>query len=104
MVIRNIRYYDDPILRKRCKEVKVINDKIRQILDDMLDTLQQTENGAAIAANQIGILKRLVCLNFPNRCVKIIRPQKVTIQAQNEYSEEIIITAKDELAQCFVMN
>jgi peptide deformylase len=104
MVIRNIRYYDDPILRKRCKEVKVINDKIRQILDDMLDTLQQTENGAAIAANQIGILKRLVCLSFPNRCVKIIRPQKVTIQAQNEYSEEIIITAKDELAQCFVMN
>lgn len=129
MAIRNIRYYDDPILRKRCKEVKVINDKIRQILDDMLDTLQQTENGAAIAANQVGILKRLVvidydecclklvnpliigysgiqecneaCLSFPNRCVKIIRPQKVTIQAQNEYGEEIMITTEDGLAQCF---
>lgn len=51
MALRNIRYYDDPILRKRCKEVKVVNDKIRQILNDMLDTLQHTENGAAIAAN-----------------------------------------------------
>lgn len=129
MAIRNIRYYDDPILRKRCKEVKIINNKIRQILDDMLDTLRHTENGAAIAANQVGILKRLVvvdyedcflklvnpiiigysgvqecneaCLSFPNRCVKIIRPQKVTIQALNEYGEEIIITGEDGLAQCF---
>ena len=129
MAVRNIRYYDDPILRKRCKEVKIIDDKIRQILDDMLDTLQHTENGAAIAANQVGILKRLVvvdyedrllklvnptiigysgiqecneaCLSFPNRCVKIIRPQKVTIQALNEYGEEIIITGEDTLAQCF---
>lgn len=129
MAIRNIRYFDDPILRKRCKEVKFFNDKIRQILDDMLDTLQQTENGAAIAANQVGILKRLVvidynncflklvnpiiigcsgvqecneaCLSFPNRCVKTIRPQKVTLQAQNENGEGIIITGENELAQCF---
>ncbi len=36
-----------------------------------------------------------------NRCVKTIRPQKVTIQAQNEYGEEIMITAEDGLAQCF---
>ena len=129
MALRNIRYYDDPILRKRCKEVKVVNEKIRQILNDMLDTLQHTENGAALAANQVGILKRLVvidydgcclklvnpsivgysgvqecreaCLSFPNRFVKTIRPQKVTIQAQNEYGEKIMITAEDELAQCF---
>jgi len=129
MAIRNLRYNDDPILRKRCKEVKVIDDKIRQILDDMSDTLRQTENGAAIAANQVGILKRLVvidyedcclklvnpvmteqsgtqeckeaCLSFPNRCVRIMRPQKVTIQAQNENGEEITVTGEDKLAQCF---
>lgn len=74
MAIRNIRYYDDPILRKRCKEVKVINDKIRQILDDMLDTLQQTENGAAIAANQVGILKRLVVIDYDECCLKLVNP------------------------------
>lgn len=129
MALRCIRYYDDPILRKRCKEVTDINNRIRQILDDMLDTLQHTENGAAIAANQVGILRRLVvinyegcclklvnpsalgysgiqecmegCLSFPNYCVKTIRPQKITIQAQNEYGEDIVITAEDELAQCF---
>lgn len=129
MAIRNIRYNEDPILRKKCKEVKVIDDKIRQILDDMLETLLDTENGAAIAANQVGILKRLVvidyedyhfklinpvivesygtqecneaCLSFPDRCVRIIRPQKVTIKALDENGKEITLTGEDVLAQCF---
>lgn len=129
MAIRNIRYNNDPILRKKCKEVKVIDDKTRQLLEDMLETLHQTESGAALAANQVGILKRLVvidycdyllklvnpqiigysgvqeciegCLSFPNRFVKTIRPQKVTIQALNEYGEEIIVTGEDEMAKCF---
>ncbi len=129
MAIRNIRYNNDSILRKKCKEVNEINDKIRQILDDMMDTLHHTENGAALAANQVGILKRLVvidycgytlklvnpriigysgvqeciegCLSFPNRLVKTIRPQKVTVQALNEYGEEIIVTGEDEMAKCF---
>ena len=129
MAIRNLRYNDDPILRKACKEVKVIDDNIRQILDDMLETLHHTENGAAIAANQVGVLKRLIvidycdyllklvnpkiieasgaqeciegCLSFPNRFVKTIRPQKVTIQALDENGKEIIITGEGEMAKCF---
>ena len=56
MAIRKIRYNNDSILRKKCKEVTRIDDKIRQILDDMMDTLHHTENGAALAANQLGIL------------------------------------------------
>nr|WP_095171394.1 MULTISPECIES: peptide deformylase [Blautia] len=88
-----------------------------------------TENGAALAANQVGILKRLVvidyldqtlklinpqiigssgvqeciegCLSFPNRFVKTIRPQRVTIRAVNENGEEIILTGEDEMAKCF---
>ncbi len=129
MAIRQLRYNDDIILRKRCKEVQIIDNKIRQILYDMMDTLHQTENGAALAANQVGILKRLVvidyydfflklvnpkiigysgaqeciegCLSFPNRFVKTIRPQSVTIQALNEYGEELIITGENEMAKCF---
>ena len=129
MAIRNLRYNDDPILRKACKEVKEIDDKIRQILDDMLETLHNTENGAAIAANQIGILKRLVvvdycdyllklvnpkiidtngvqeciecCFSFTNRFVKTLRLQKVTVQALDENGKEIIITGEGEMAKCF---
>lgn len=129
MAIRQLRYNDDPILRKRCREVENIDDRIRLILDDMLDTLQHTPNGAAIAACQVGILKRLVvidmgtgilklinpkiigqsgvqecmegCLSFPNKFGKTIRPQKVTIQALDENGNEIILTGEDEMAKCF---
>lgn len=129
MAVRSMRYNEDEILRKRCKEVKDIDDKIRQKLDDMMDTLHHTENGAALAANQVGILKRLVvidyldqclklvnpriveesgtqeciegCLSFPDRFVKTIRPQKVTIQAQNELGESITVTGEGEMAKCF---
>ena len=118
MATRFLRYDSDPILRKKCKAVLKVDDKIRQLLDDMLDTLHETENGAALAANQVGVLKRLLvnpqmisqsgvqecvegCLSFPNRFVKTIRPQKVTIQALNEYGEEIIVDGEDEMAKCF---
>ena len=112
MAIRQLRYNDDEILRKRCKEVPVVDAKICQMLADMMDTLHHTENGAALAANQVGILKRLVvidfcgkylklvnpkiigssgiqeciegCLSFPNQYVKTIRPQSVTVEALNE--------------------
>ena len=56
MALRAIRINDDPILKKHCIKVEVVDDKIRQILNDMLDTLHATSNGAAIAAPQVGIL------------------------------------------------
>ncbi|MDO4272879.1 MAG: peptide deformylase [Eubacteriales bacterium] len=129
MALRQLRYEDDILLRRKCKEVPVVDDRIRELLDDMMDTLSAWENGAALAANQIGILKRLVvvdygdykyklvnpkiigqsgvqeciegCLSFPNRFGKTIRPQSVTIQALNEYGEEIILTGEGEMAKCF---
>ena len=129
MAIRQMRYDGDDVLRKKCKEVTEVNDRIRMYLDDMLDTLHVTENGAALAANQVGILRRLVvidycdmvlklvnpviieksgtqecveaCLSFPGRCSKTIRPQKVTVKALNENGEEIIVEGEDEMAKCF---
>lgn len=54
MAVRQLRYEGDGILSKKCKEVKVVDDKIRELLDDMLDTLHTMPNGAAIAACQVG--------------------------------------------------
>ena len=129
MAIRQIRKNDDEILRKRCKEVRAVDDKIRELLDDMMDTLHHTENAAAMAANQVGILKRLVvidycdvclklvnpkiigrsgaqeciegCLSFPGRFAKTLRPQKVTVQALDENGMEIIVTGEGEMAKCY---
>nr|WP_330398579.1 peptide deformylase [Herbinix luporum] len=41
------------------------------------------------------------CISFPNRLVKTIRPQKITIRALNEYGKEIFVTGEDEMAKCF---
>ncbi len=128
MALRQLRYNNDSILRKKCKEVTVVDDKIRELLEDMMDTLHATENGAALAANQIGILKRLIvidyenqylklvnpriiesigiqecvegCLSFPNRYGITNRPQKVTVRALNENGEEITIIGEDDMAKC----
>lgn len=129
MALRQIRLSDDEILRKKSKEIEVVNDKIRQLLNDMADTMYNTENGGGLAAPQIGVLKRLVvidmgqgliklvnpkiikeegkqkviegCLSIPNTWGKLIRPAKVTVQALNENGEKIILTGKGDLAKCF---
>lgn len=129
MALRQIRLFGDEILRKRSKEVLVVDDKIRQILNDMADTIYNTENGGGLAAPQVGILKRLVvidmgqgliklvnpriikkegiqeviegCLSYPNRWGKLKRPAKVTVQALNEYGKKIILTGTGDLAKCF---
>lgn len=129
MAVRQLRLYEDESLRKRCKEVIEVNDRIRELLEDMMDTLHSVENGAALAANQVGILKRLVvvdygeyhlklvnpviiesegeqecieaCLSFPGKFGKTIRPQKVTVKALNENGEEVVVTGENEMAKCF---
>ena len=63
MAIRMIRENGDEILRKRAREVEEINDKIRQILEDMVETMHQF-NGVGLAGPQIGILKRLVVIDI----------------------------------------
>lgn len=48
MAVRKLRLNQDEILRKPCKSVKQVDEKIREILKDMMDTLHSTENGTAL--------------------------------------------------------
>lgn len=59
VAIRQIREYGDEILRKKSREVDVVDDKIRELLDDMLETMHKY-NGVGLAAPQVGILKGLL--------------------------------------------
>ena len=128
MAIRVVRENGDEILRKKSREVESIDDKIRERLDDMVETLHK-DNGVGLAGPQIGILKRIIvidlyddkgpmklinpaivkekgkqeveegCLSFPNQYGKIIRPAEVTVEALNENGEKVKIKAKELLAQ-----
>ena len=59
MAIRNIRTIGDPVLNKKCKEVKEMTPRIQELIDDMFDTMYEA-NGVGLAAPQVGILKRIV--------------------------------------------
>ena len=128
MAIRQIRLNGDEILRKKAREVDTVDDKIRELLHDMLETMHKY-NGVGLAGPQVGILKRVIvidlydgeeplllvnpkiikskgkqevdegCLSFPNEYAKIIRPKEVVVEALNENGDKVKIVAKDLLAQ-----
>ena len=128
MGIRNIRREDDEILKKRSKEVEVIDDKIRELIKDMMDTMHKFE-GLGLAAPQIGILKRIIvidlyddgpcfalinpviestkgkqevmegCLSFPNTFGKVERPQEVIVTGLDENGKKTRIKGTGLLAQ-----
>lgn len=128
MALRQIILYDNPILRKKCKKVDVIDNKIKEILEDMAETMYHSKIGAGLAACQVGILKRLVvidmgdgliklinpeiieseglqkvtegCLSFPNRWGELTRPSKVKVQYWNENGERMILKAENDFAKC----
>ena len=74
MAVRSIRTEGDEALRKRCKEVKTVDERVRALLDDMMDTLHATDGAAALAANQLGILKRLVVIDYCGYVLKLVNP------------------------------
>lgn len=63
MALLNIRTDGDPILRKRSKEVKKIDDKILELINDMKETMEDAK-GIGIAAPQVGKLKRIIIVDF----------------------------------------
>ena len=62
MALRNIREMGDDVLGKVCKEVKTMNSRTRDLIEDMLDTMYEA-NGVGLAAPQVGVLKRIVVID-----------------------------------------
>ncbi|MDE5588451.1 MAG: peptide deformylase [Acetatifactor sp.] len=62
MAIRNIREIGDEVLTKKCKEVTEMTPRIRELIEDMLETMYEA-NGVGLAAPQVGILKRIVVID-----------------------------------------
>ena len=64
MAIRNIRFEDDEILRKKSKPVKEITERTSELIDDLIDSVHEY-NGVGLAAVQVGVLKRICVVNVP---------------------------------------
>ena len=63
MAIRKLRYEGDEILKKKSREVEQIDDRMQELIDDMIETMHKY-NGVGLAAVQVGILKRLLVIDL----------------------------------------
>ena len=118
MALRNVVIEGDEILRKRCREVSDIDDRIHMILDDMIETMR-SQSGVGIAAPQVGILKRMFviepeeghvtefinpvileqkgvqkgeegCLSLPGFVGKVDRPEYIKVEALDRNGNKVV--------------
>lgn len=129
MAIRNLRYEGDEILNKKSREIDVIDDRIKELAEDMFDTMHKYD-GLGLAAVQVGILKRIIvidlyddvskfclinpvivekseetveieegCLSYPNQFGKVVRSVKVKVKALDLDGKKVTLEAEGLLAQ-----
>ncbi len=132
MSLRNIRTIGDDILYKTAKEVKEMTDKMKQLVDDLLETMYEAE-GVGLAAPQVGILKRIAviditeerdspivlvnpvitytegeqrgnegCLSVPGKAGVVTRPNIVRVRAFDREMNEYEIEGEELLARALI--
>ena len=127
MAIRNIREIGDEVLTKKCKEVKEMTPRTKELIEDMLETMYEA-NGVGLAAPQVGILKRIVvidttgedpyilitprivetsgeqpgqegCLSVPGKSCEVTRPNYVKAVALDMNMKEFELAGTELLAR-----
>lgn len=83
----SIRIFGDPVLRSRALEVEQFDDALRELADDMLDTLRAA-HGVGLAANQVGVLKRLFVWEHAERHGAFVNPEVAETSLETEIAEE----------------
>ena len=73
MALRNILNESDPILRKKCRPVEKFDDRLHQLLDDMIETMNSV-NGVGLAAPQVGVLRRVCIVDVGEGPIELINP------------------------------
>lgn len=128
MAIREVLVYPNDILRGESEEVTVFDQELKKLVSDMKETML-VSRGVGLAAPQIGVLKRVVviewedskftlvnpqiieqsgeeirdegCLSFPNIYENVARPTKVKVAYQDENGDHHEYEAEGFLARIF---
>ena len=64
MAVLNMRTLPDPVLRQKARRVTKIDDSLQKLIDDMIETMRDA-SGVGLAANQVGVLQRVVVIEIP---------------------------------------
>lgn len=85
MALRNIVQEPNETLRKKCRKVEKITERILQLLDDMKETLAKAD-GVGLAAPQVGVLRRVVIIDVGEGPIELINPE--ILEAAGEQTGE----------------
>lgn len=77
----------DPVLRQKAKPVTVFHKKLHVLIDSMIATLDDREDGAALAATQVGIMKRIIVVDYKSEFFEMINPEIIYSEGLESESE-----------------
>ena len=82
-----IRTFPDPVLRRKARPIRRVDDAVRKLARDMIETLREA-SGAGLAANQVGVLRRLVVVELPEEDPRILVNPEITRREGEREVEE----------------
>lgn len=87
MTVRRVVSLPNPVLRRKAKRVTTVDSSIQKLIDDMVETMQQS-NGVGLAAPQVGVSLRVVVLQMPGEePLAIVNPEIVKRSGEREVPE-----------------
>jgi peptide deformylase len=81
-----IRQYGDPVLKERTRDVLEIDGAVASLVDTMIDTMYEAP-GSGLAANQVGVLKRIFVYDIGEGARAVINPRIVESDGEWSYDE-----------------
>ena len=86
MSVLEVLTHPNPILRQVCQAVENFGPELSKQIEDMFDTMK-TNNGVGLAASQVGILQRILVLNYKKRQLILVNPQILSKKKKSEIEE-----------------
>ncbi|MDV2989231.1 MAG: peptide deformylase [Dehalogenimonas sp.] len=87
MALRVLHFHPDPVLRQKAKKVPVVDQSIKKLVDDMIETMQ-ANSGCGLAAPQVGVSLRCIVIGMPEEVpFAIINPEIVKRVGEREVEE-----------------
>ncbi len=87
MAVLSIYHFPDPILKQKSKRVRVIDNSIQKLIDNMIETMHAT-SGVGLAAAQVGVPLRVIVISIPEEeAIVLINPEVVRRKGERLVNE-----------------